>query len=581
MEDTPSGAGGKKQSFMVTGGAGRGEKIRVPKQSSRYFSSQALVRLEHRGITTLDLSLPGGGILRSHIGIEEPAWISSAPAVAFRVLFEERPTGQRRLLGEKILDPYRNEGDRGWVLFEVPLPDPGEESFRLVFETLPAVAAPDHPSLPVWGDPTILRPERRSWKPLRVVLISLDTLRARSMSAYGYESPTTPRLDRLLPRGTLFENAFTTFSNTLGSHMSMMTGLYPASHGVLKRSMKLGDAIPTLAARMRDSGYETAAFTENALLKADAGFEKGFGHYFENKGLFEGAGDAEGTFERALDWVAARPNTPFFLFVHTYEVHYPYAPLEEPLPFQQALRMANASPPGFGDGERNAYEREVLHLDRLLAEFLEGLRDQTSEPENTLVVITSDHGEEFGEHGGLRHIQMFDEVMQIPLFLRWPGRVPGGLRVAAPVSLVDIVPTVLELAGLPTIAVDGTSLVPLMEGKEIDREVVFGQSAGPNRPGFPRMAERFVARSLTGKCLVGHDPSDQQGECYDLVADPEELHPVDSPGPTLQSLRAAAIAYREDALRASGESGRADALESGVEHDPARERKLRALGYID
>jgi hypothetical protein len=155
-----------------------------------------------------------------------------------------------------------------------------------------------------------------------VVLVSLDTLRARSMSAYGYGLGTTPEFQRIAAEGALFENAFTTFSNTLAAHMSMLTGLYPAAHGVYTNT-RLSAAIPTLAENLRGAGYQTAAITEDGLITARAGFARGFAHYVEDKTTAWHEVGARRTFERALAWANAHADEPFFLFVHTYAVHAP------------------------------------------------------------------------------------------------------------------------------------------------------------------------------------------------------------------------------------------------------------------
>ncbi len=564
------------------------QRVLLPADVSKLFFVRALPPVASRTVATPELVLPGGGVLRTHIGIEESTWGGGVAPVSFQVRLLRAEADVLELLLERTLDPADREEDRDWVPLEVPIPDLGDTPFRLVFQTVSRNPNAHHAALPVWGDPTILSPEQEVRRPRRVVLISLDTLRARSMSAYGHDLPTTPLFEKMLEEGTLFENAFTTFTNTLGAHMSMMTGLYPANHRIRAANFTLDAAIPTLAQHMRAAGYETAAFTENALLRATAGFQRGFGRYLENTGLFDGAGDAAGTFRRTLDWTATRPDEPLFLFVHTYEVHHPYRPPDytrERLPTPPAEK----DPAPVRDGDEGAvgdetplraYEREIVHLDRLLAEFLAELGAQMEDPGELLVIITSDHGEEFREHGYTVHSQMYDEVMQIPMFLRWPGHIPGDLRIATPVSLVDLVPTILDLVGAPTPGVDGTSLVPLMAGTALERTTVFGQAARGNANG---RKSRYVARSSTGKCMVRDDPGgDGWSECYDLIADPAEKTPLPPDhSPELSALHARAIEYRAQAARQiAGEKAEKELAEDD-EADPARRDKLRMLGYIE
>lgn len=555
------------------------EIVRVPKSTAGIFTRRFIHQLDQRGVLTPEVVLPGPAKLRTWIGIEEQVIGPHSPKVLFQVNVIQKDDEAPTSIFKTVLDPAHREDHRTWVPIEIDLPDFGTEPYYLFFETKNADEEDYRPTLPVWGDPTILRPDEGHDGPSRVVLLSLDTLRANSMSVYGNDRPTTPLFEKMLDQGTLFENAFTTFSNTLGSHMSMMTGLYPASHRVSATTRNLDVAIPTLAMGMRDAGYETAAFTENALLRADAGFQRGFGHYYENSGVKDGAGDAEGTFRRALDYAKAKPlSEPLFLFVHTYEVHSPYEPPEYtddelgPLVWKEA-------PGERAHDMRSRYEREIVHLDRLLADFLAELAALAPE-DDILVIITSDHGEEFMEHGSILHLQLYDEVMKIPMFMKWPDHIPTGVRVETPVSLVDIVPTVLQLVGATPPETDGVSLVPLLEGAEIARSAVFGQSAvsamNENRP-------QYVARSADAKCVGRADvDGDHQIECFDLAKDPLERHglgPLDDP--KFADLNVQLSSYLARATRTIDGEAEDREIEAGDEIDPARREKLRMLGYIE
>lgn len=554
-----------------------GRTVRLPADRKHRFFSRLIPALSERTVVTPEIVLHGGGRLRTWIGLEEASWLPETTPVLFSISLVRVGADEREKLFERVVDPSRPE-DRAWIRAEVELPDLGDQAFHLLFET----AHPDEndasPALPIWGDPTILRPEKERRRPRHVVLVSLDTLRAKSMSAYGHDRPTTPRFEKMLEEGTLFEKAFTTFSNTLGSHMSMMTGLYPANHRVRASNLNLDGAIPTLAMRMRDAGYETAAFTENALLRASAGFQRGFARYYENTSVEDGAGDAAGTFRRALDWAKAQPDHPLFLFVHTYEVHAPYLPPDETA---DALGERAMETPPKAASQLDLYEREIVHLDRLLADFVDELASLAPEDE-LLLVVTADHGEEFMEHGAVLHLQLFDEVMQIPMFLRWPGHVPAGLRIDTPVSLVDLVPTIVELVGGDPLPSDGVSLLPLLEGAEIARDVVFAQTA---RSSLNDYKSRFVARAGDAKCMVreGSDPEDQSwSACYDLGADPEEKNALDPDSdPAITELHRQAVGYRDHANRHVAGEAPEEVLEAEDEIDPERREKLRMLGYVE
>lgn len=541
--------------------------------------------LEERELVTQEIVVPPRAVLRLSFGVETSAWwIDSAP-VYFRVVVETED-GQRQDLLRRILDPARKPAERGWFDADVDLTDLVGRKVRLRFTTEPAEAGDTRPSLPVWGDPRILtdEPERELGRP-SIVLISLDTLRAKSVSAYGYELDTTPTMEAFAAQGALFENAFTTFSNTLGSHMSMLTGLYPATHGVLLSRTVLGPEHPTLAELLRDAGYATAAFTEDALLDGERGFRRGFSSYYENTAIGAGAGDAADTFGRALEWVGRHADERFFVFIHTYEVHEPYDPPAE-------YRHLFVDHPHRSDKHR-AYEQEARRLDDELRRLLDGLRSVVPE-EDLLIVVTADHGEEFGEHNGQGHVQLYDEVMHVPLMMVWPGHIPAGLRIPTVVSLVDIVPTLLELAGVPAPpGLEGRSLVPLLSDPpgELDREFILAEQP----PWIFHAGRRYIARSATAKCFAEEKP-DWQDVCHDLEHDPKEKERLDPQDRTeFVRLHAAAMEYRERALQVVDKLRREihgkdppGARPTPAPGEPAApppdervERKLRALGYTE
>jgi arylsulfatase A-like enzyme len=526
-----------------------------------------------RDVTTAPVAIPDGARLRLATGVQRAAaQVDSAPIdMAVIALLED---GGARELHRKRLDPSRVPEDRRWHEVEIPLDAVAGRTVRFRFASRPVEPGDGRVSLPVWGDPTVWAPRRGDARP-SVVLVSLDTLRARSTSTYGHELETTPYLTELARGGTLFARAFTTYANTLGSHASLFTGLDPASHAVLTLDRTFPAASPTLAETLRAAGYETAAVTENGLLEGTLGFRRGFATWFENE-VPANAGDAPETFRRALAWARANERTPFFLFVHTYAVHLPYEPPPgyETL-FEDGRPAAERDPV---DRERLRYEQEVRALDDELRSFVAGLGSIVP-PDRLLLVVTSDHGEEFGEHGQTTHLQLYDEVMHVPLLARWDGVVAAGQRAAASVSLIDVAPTILDLLGLPPLpAADGLSLAPIARGDAsvLPRDVVFAQSEPYALTGD---SWRFVARAADAKCLVAEDDA---AECFDLEADPGERRPL-APGstPRLAEVHRHALAYRARALPAIAGGGARTVRDGLREVDAATERKLRALGYAE
>jgi hypothetical protein len=529
--------------------------------------------LEERDVVGPPLVLPRGAVAAVGMGIDESLWRSSC-AVEFRIGVLE--AGRETVLSRTVLDPAARPEHRGWIDARVELGAFAGRTVALRLSTAPADPSRPCTSFPIWADPTILAP-RSTYLP-NVVLLSLDTLRARSVSAYGSPRATTPHLDRLVgAAGTVFENAFTTAPHTLPAHLSAFTGLYVRALGWVGPLSHLSASIATLPERMRETGYDTAAFTEDGFVIPAVGFRRGFATYRENTSpdFHHPLGQSAKTYRDGLDWLAARRDRPSFLFLHTYEVHFPYTPAP---PYDGAFESADeiTDPVAI---EQLRYEQEARYLDDVLRAFFDSL-DGLGLGTQTLVVLMADHGEEFREHGALRHgLQVYDETIHVPLMMRLPGVIPAGLRVATPVSLVDVAPTILDLVGAsPLVGADGESLLPLLAGDRLSerRQAVFSECASALNVAADLLSVRLPALHCIYRTRLG------TSECYDPAEDPGEHRPVTSDHPLLETARTEAIAYWT--VRRTGPASTAplelvDELERGNEVE--RREKLRALGYVE
>ncbi len=368
------------------------------------------------------------------------------------------------------------------------------------------------------------------------VLILIDTLRADHLGSYGYARPTSPALDSLASRGVLFEQAIAAAPWTLPSSMALMTGRLPSSHRVENDGMRLPAAIPTLAEVLRGSGYATAAVVSHIYVSGLFGFDRGFDH-FEDFGLtrdyrFEAGLEprAEKVTDRALAQARALKGRPFFLFVHYFDPHWDYDP---PPPFDTRFtRPYSGSITGSyqsfsryaGPGAalsaadvqhlEDLYDGEIAYTDSQVGRLLEGLR-AFGFPPDTLVVITSDHGEEFKEHGSLGHGRnLYDEVVRVPLILARLDGKGSARRVAEQVSTLDLFPTLCELASAPPPAgLQGASLGRWLSG-----------GTGPSREAVSETirfdAYRKSLRRPPEKIIVRLE--DNGREYYDLASDPGE-----------------------------------------------------------
>ena len=322
------------------------------------------------------------------------------------------------------------------------------------------------------------------------ILISIDTLRADHLGCYGYERDTSPFIDTLAAHGTLFENAYVQLPGTLPSHMSIFTGLYPSEHNVFPPDGVLSASIPTLPEILMANGFRTGGHTEGGYVHGDYGFARGFEEFSHEAWKIET--DVTRTFARGLEFLQGiAPSERFFLFLHTYSVHDPYADARlKGAHFPEAynsLYWQGPAPPGAVEptgpllGQLNqrgtpldddvkeyyraAYDAQIRYLDDVLRDFFTNV-EAMGLMEETTVVLTADHGEELADHGKLLHGQIYRETLNVPLIVLHPT-LPQGRRLQPLVRSIDIAPTLFDLAGIEAPApMSGVSFVPLLEGRE-------------------------------------------------------------------------------------------------------------------
>ncbi|HVQ29311.1 MAG TPA: sulfatase-like hydrolase/transferase, partial [Vicinamibacteria bacterium] len=299
--------------------------------------------------------------------------------------------------------------------------------------------------------------------PRNLLLVSLDTTRADHLGCYGYPGAQTPRLDALARSGLRFEKATTVVPLTLPAHSSLMTGTFPAWHGVRDNGgFYLGDEQVTLAEVLKDKGYRTGGFIGAFVLDRRWGISQGFDRYFDEFDL-EKFGDVSSmdaiqrpgseVVDKALEWLRADQQRPFFAWVHLYD---PHAPYDAPEPYRSRF-------PRTGMG---AYDAEIAFTDAQVGRLLDAL-DLDDRLDETLVVVVGDHGEMLGEHGEQTHgFFIYEPATHIPLIVSGPG-VPAR-SVPDQVRMVDVMPTALDLLGVPVPKpVQGASLLPLARGEHL------------------------------------------------------------------------------------------------------------------
>jgi arylsulfatase A-like enzyme len=428
-----------------------------------------------------------------------------------------------------------------------------------------------------------------------VLLVSMDTTRADHLSAYGYARPTSSRLEAIAAEGVLVETAYAPSATTGPSHATLFTGLPPIAHDVRKNGQRLDSSHATLAERLAGAGYETGAVVSSYVLNRRFGYDQGFGRYDDDVSradtpeattLWEGQeivgrfyGSADDTTRRALAWLDDRDHTerPFFLFVHYFDPHDPYLPPAGYRPPFAPTRRENLKL----NRTIFLYDTLLAFTDREIGRLLDGLAARGL-GDDTLVVVTGDHGEGLMAHGHMFHgVHVYEEAVRVPLILRWPGHLPPGRVVRTPFALVDLASTVLELIGE---AGDGPlgprGLAPRLVGAAAEPapepQPIFlyrRHYAGDEAPadGIEAVGEKFAVREGRWKLIEG--PEEGTLELFDLERDPEERtnRAAEEPERT-EHLRGLIADWR---ARHAGERGRAA---GPTDEERAR---LRALGYVE
>jgi arylsulfatase A-like enzyme len=303
-------------------------------------------------------------------------------------------------------------------------------------------------------------------RPPNLVLISIDTLRADHVGVYGYGRPTTPNLDRLAAEGLLFERAYSTANWTLPAHVSLLSGLSPAAHGVERYRHRISAGVELLPERLALLGYRSAAVVSTVpFLKRKHGFARGWEVYDDEtayppkrkKGTTTGIADFVSSPQvtgRAIELLEELGEGPFFLFLHYFDVHDRYVP---PPPFDTAfdgdfpairldLPATSESLRAEAEARVRRYDGELRSVDHWIGRFLDQL-ERRGLSDRTAVVVTADHGEEFQEHGAwTHHKNLYETALRVPLLMRLPGGRRRGEKIATPVSLVDVPATLLGLA---------------------------------------------------------------------------------------------------------------------------------------
>ena len=430
----------------------------------------------------------------------------------------------------------------------------------------------------------------RNWP--NVLLITIDSLRADHLRCYGYARETSPRIDQLAAEGALFEAAISASPWSLPTHASIFTGLAASIHGCQDSKHRLPGPYLTLPELLKGTGYATAGFVSSPYLHPVFGLSEGFDDYVDCGSAPAGPGTPEATspalVAAAQGWLQKNTRRPFFMFVNFWDAHFDYTP---PPPFDTRfdpdyqggmdgedfltdLRVNPDMPQRDLDHLIALYDGEIAWVDRHVGQLLDAFK-AAGLLDSTIVVLTSSHGTAFFEHSrkGHRH-SLFDEIIRVPLVIRYPIGVPAGRRYPEQARSIDLFPTITGLLGMPLMNAMGRSLMPLFAGQDIDAQGKQTAISELSLPGQTWIAFRRPERKTVFSIEM------DRGAVYDLVADPGELAALaDRKSPTVAEARKDTYWSRNVFLK-TFESLRIEPPEIGELPKQVLDR-LNALGYID
>ncbi len=453
--------------------------------------------------------------------------------------------------GTRWLWPHRDLLDR-WVSRTLPF-----------FATAALLLTAGVPTARWWAERQALAglPSANAGAP-NILLLVLDTVRSLNLSAYGYPRPTTPGLATVASQGTQFDRAFSTAPWTLPSHASLFTGAWPHEQQTGWYS-GMGDSLPTLAEALVRAGYRSAGMVANVYYaSAETGLARGFSRYEDHRvtlGTFFASASLSRTVMDAgvvrktlgieelvgrknaaevnrsfLQWQARDGSRPFFAFLNYYDAHTPYLP---PDPWKRRFTTPGVAPvanlerharrdggwsPTQIQGAIDAYDGAIAYLDAEITTLLDSLAGR-GVLDNTIVIITSDHGEEFNEHGLIHHgNSLYRPSLSIPLLIRWPGRVPADRHVRTPVSLRDVAATILDLAGAGDAPLPGRSLRRYWEGDTLPADTLLAELRyAPQQPEwYPASKGNMVSAIRDGYRYIR--TGDGAESLYDFERDAQE-----------------------------------------------------------
>lgn len=547
-----------------------------------------------------DVDIPAGTILEFGTGIvrdrnsREIFGTAGQEEVTttFTILLET--TGQKKLIFEKTHVFPENDQRMVFQSHSIDMA-PFQGRARISFLT----DAP-HPNFSFWRNPLLYK---RGGGGNNIILISLDTLRADHLGCYGYPRETSPAIDALAEDSALFLNTYSSSPWTLPSHASLLTSLQALRHMVHYENEKMDSSLVTLADLLRQEGFFCSAFTGGGFVNAVYGFSKGFDSYGQSTQGIHQKDAAEWICGSVCDWIDDHKDRDFFLFIHTYQPHNPFSspPPYNTMFLEEDDRWNEIDMLEYIGGKKgiftelpekerkniiNLYDGEIRYTDERLVEPLMRKLKETGLYDRSTIILTSDHGEEFFDHGGWEHGHtLYDELLKVPLIIKLPDSEFAKKRIPTIVRLIDIMPTVLDNLGIggSGLDLDGKSLLPILRGKESADRTFLAYKADnileshvPQKISMNEKKTKLILnRQYTPEQREFFDsppPGSASVELYDLSESPDEKINIAQEKPRIAGRLVRLINDMYEKIK-DRKSERADIDKELLE-------QLKALGYL-
>jgi len=595
------------------------------------FSKRKTPFITHNAINTIfapplthlefALKIPQAATLEFGYGFLEKSWKEKNRGIDFKIIVQD--SQNKEIIFSRRLNPYQSESHRKLFYQRIDLSKYFNKKVKLRFiTTSPSYEKetsvenfPWGKEYAYWYNPVIYVPfdKRKTTEPeFNIILISLDTLRADHLKCYDYERETSPNTDRLATEGVLCTNAFSSTNWTLPAHVSLLTSLENRHHRVNKANPYMGNSIITLADILRENGYFTCGFTGGALLSQRFGFSKGFDFYREFKGSQQQRNSAGILYNNFNNWINRNKDKKFFLFLHTYQNHEPYF---SPPPYNSLffnnkkvnLEKANMQKILFNNEPRSLkkfndvtqsekenivdlYDGEIRYTDECLIKPLIEKLKKLNLYQRTMIIVTSDHGEEFLDHGAWLHGHyLYDELIRIPLIIKFAFSKFKNLKIDKPVRIIDIMPTILEEAGIrySSFEFDGESLTRIIQNDKKEERLCIAD-VGPRKYSL-QMASKIAIISDEYKLILNNDfglppqnffptsPPMAKIELYDKKKDPQEKKNIAHQEKEMVQYLLQKI-YKLHRVEAGKKQTTEKEKDKGMDRE--LEETLRALGYI-